>query len=146
MPDFPEYEKLIESDLADVRNTSKDGCGAIAAGLFLKKFTEGLPWLHLDIAGTAGREKAGVAAPGGRRHRRGGEHPLPPGCWHGGGVRWKSLTHWRPAWTRWSPPRRRPGACADRLELCANLVIGGTTPTLPLFHAVREASGLPSMC
>ena len=26
---------------------------------------------------------------------------------------------------------------ADRLELCANLVIGGTTPTLPLFHAVR---------
>ena len=32
---------------------------------------------------------------------------------------------------------------ADRLELCANLVIGGTTPTLPLFHAVREASGLP---
>ena len=32
---------------------------------------------------------------------------------------------------------------ADRLELCANLVIGGTTPTLPLFHTVREASGLP---
>ncbi len=53
MPDFPEYEKLIESDLADVRNTSKDGCGAITAGLFLKKFTQGLPWLHLDIAGTA---------------------------------------------------------------------------------------------
>ena len=57
MPDFPEYEKLIESDLADVRNTSKDGCGAIAAGLFLKKFTEGLPWLHLDIAGTADGKK-----------------------------------------------------------------------------------------
>lgn len=53
MPAFPEYEKLVESDLADVRNTSKDGCGAITAGLFLKKFTEGLPWLHLDIAGTA---------------------------------------------------------------------------------------------
>lgn len=53
MPDFPEYEKLIESDLADVRNTSKDGCGAITAGLFLRRFTEGKPWLHLDIAGTA---------------------------------------------------------------------------------------------
>ena len=53
MPDDPEYEALIESDLADVRNTSKDGCGAITAGLFLKKFTAGLPWLHLDIAGTA---------------------------------------------------------------------------------------------
>ncbi|MGM9663187.1 MAG: leucyl aminopeptidase family protein [Oscillospiraceae bacterium] len=53
MPTFPEYEKLIESDFADVRNTTKDGCGAIAAGLFLKRFTENLPWLHLDIAGTA---------------------------------------------------------------------------------------------
>lgn len=36
MPDDPEYETLIESDYADVRNTSKDGCGAITAGLFLK--------------------------------------------------------------------------------------------------------------
>ena len=53
MPDFPEYEDLIRSDYADVRNTSKDGCGAITAGLFLKHFTQGLPWLHLDIAGTA---------------------------------------------------------------------------------------------
>lgn len=57
MPAFPEYEKLIESDLADVRNTSKDGCSAIAAGLFLKRFTQGLPWLHLDIAGTADCKK-----------------------------------------------------------------------------------------
>ena len=53
MPAFPEYEKLIESDLADVRNTSKDGCGAITAGLFLKRFVEERPWLHLDIAGAA---------------------------------------------------------------------------------------------
>ncbi len=53
MPAFPEYEKLIESDLADMRNTSKDGCGAITAGLFLRRFTEGRPWMHLDIAGTA---------------------------------------------------------------------------------------------
>ena len=53
IPDYPEYEKLIESDYADVRNTNKDGCGAITAGLFLKKFADGRPWLHLDIAGTA---------------------------------------------------------------------------------------------
>ena len=53
MPDDPEYEALIESDYADVRNTSKDGCGAITAGLFLKKFVDGRAWLHLDIAGTA---------------------------------------------------------------------------------------------
>ena len=53
IPDFPEYEKLIESDLADVRNTSKDGCGAITAGLFLKRFVEKASWVHLDIAGAA---------------------------------------------------------------------------------------------
>lgn len=53
IPTYPEYEKLIESDYADVRNTTKDGCGAIAAGLFIKKFTEEKPWMHLDIAGTA---------------------------------------------------------------------------------------------
>ncbi len=32
---------------------------------------------------------------------------------------------------------------ADRLELCANLIIGGTTPTTALFDAVRDAAGLP---
>lgn len=53
IPTYPEYEKLIESDYADVRNTTKNGCGAIAAGLFIKRFTEEHPWLHLDIAGTA---------------------------------------------------------------------------------------------
>jgi len=57
MPGFREYEQLIESDLADLRNTSKDGCGSITAGLFLQHFTEGLPWLHLDIAGTADLSK-----------------------------------------------------------------------------------------
>lgn len=53
IPTYPEYERLIESDYADVRNTTKDGCGAIAAGLFIKKFAEDKPWMHLDIAGTA---------------------------------------------------------------------------------------------
>lgn len=53
IPDFPEYEDLNQSDYADLRNTTKDGCSAIAAGLFLKRFTQGLPWLHLDIAGTS---------------------------------------------------------------------------------------------
>ena len=50
-PDFPEYKKLIETPAADLRNTS-DGCGAIAAGMFLRAFAEETPWLHLDIAGT----------------------------------------------------------------------------------------------
>ncbi len=32
---------------------------------------------------------------------------------------------------------------ADRLELCANLVIGGTTPTMPLYEKIRELTSLP---
>ncbi len=51
MPDYPEYKKLIESPVADLYNSS-DGCGAIAAGLFLGAFAGETPWLHLDIAGT----------------------------------------------------------------------------------------------
>lgn len=53
MPDYPEYKKLIESPQADLCNSSSDGCGAIAAGLFLAAFAGDTPWLHLDIAGTA---------------------------------------------------------------------------------------------
>ena len=51
VPDFPEYKKLIETPVADLCNTS-DGCGAIAAGFFLRACAEDTPWLHLDIAGT----------------------------------------------------------------------------------------------
>lgn len=53
MPDYPAYKKLIESPLADLYNSSNDGCGAIAAGMFLSAFAGDTPWLHLDIAGTA---------------------------------------------------------------------------------------------
>ncbi|MDO4296160.1 MAG: M17 family metallopeptidase [bacterium] len=53
LPMDEEYESLIDSDYADVRNTSKDGCGTVTAGLFLHRFAQDLPWMHLDIAGTA---------------------------------------------------------------------------------------------
>ena len=51
MPDYPEYKKLIESPVADLYNSS-EGCGAIAAGMFLRAFAGDTPWIHLDIAGT----------------------------------------------------------------------------------------------
>lgn len=57
MPDYPEYKKLIESPVADLYNSS-DGCGAIAAGMFLGAFAQGTPWLHLDIAGTSSAGKS----------------------------------------------------------------------------------------
>ncbi len=56
MPDYPEYQQLIESPVADVYNSS-DGCGAIAAGLFLGTFAGETPWIHLDIAGTGHSDK-----------------------------------------------------------------------------------------
>lgn len=58
MPDFPEYRKLIETPVADLRNTS-DGAGAIAAGMFIAAFAEDTPWIHLDIAGTAWNRNGG---------------------------------------------------------------------------------------
>jgi len=50
-----DYRPLLDSDVADLRNISKSkGAGTITAALFLKEFVgEGIPWAHLDIAGTA---------------------------------------------------------------------------------------------
>ncbi|MDH4100001.1 MAG: leucyl aminopeptidase [Nitrospirota bacterium] len=58
LPLWDEYSELIKSDIADMKNTGgKDG-GAITAGCFLKNFVEkGIPWAHLDIAGTAWNSK-----------------------------------------------------------------------------------------
>ena len=46
----------VRSEVADVLQTPP-GPGSIAAALFLKEFTGGLPWIHLDIAGAARAEK-----------------------------------------------------------------------------------------
>jgi leucyl aminopeptidase len=53
MPMFPEYRDQLRSDIADMVNTGGRIAGAITAALFLQEFTAGLPWAHLDIAGTA---------------------------------------------------------------------------------------------
>lgn len=59
MPLVKDYQELLKSEIADVRNisTSKYG-GAITAALFLKEFVDPkTPWVHLDIAGPAFNEK-----------------------------------------------------------------------------------------
>ncbi|MBL4930659.1 leucyl aminopeptidase [Clostridium paridis] len=53
LPSFPEYKKLIKSDIADLKNTGGRYAGTITAGLFIGEFVEDKPWMHLDIAGTA---------------------------------------------------------------------------------------------
>ena len=53
LPLFDEYKDQLRSEIADMMNTGGRLGGAITAALFLKEFTGGLPWIHLDIAGTA---------------------------------------------------------------------------------------------
>jgi leucyl aminopeptidase len=53
MPLGPEYDKLIDSQFADVKNTGNRNGGSITAAQFLQRFVDGTPWAHLDIAGTA---------------------------------------------------------------------------------------------
>ena len=54
MPMHPRYRPLIESTVADLSNSSpKRQAGAVYAAQFLREFTGGLPWCHVDVAGTA---------------------------------------------------------------------------------------------
>ena len=55
LPLFPEYEAMMESKFADIKNISETSeAGTITAAAFLKKFVpEKVDWLHLDIAGTS---------------------------------------------------------------------------------------------
>jgi leucyl aminopeptidase len=54
MPLGTEYDKLIDSKNADMKNIGGRNAGAITAAQFLQRFVkDGVPWIHLDIAGTA---------------------------------------------------------------------------------------------
>lgn len=54
LPLGPKYDKMIDSKVADIKNTGGKWGGSISAAQFLQRFVkEGTPWAHLDIAGTA---------------------------------------------------------------------------------------------
>jgi leucyl aminopeptidase len=53
MPMAEEYHEQLKSNFADFANACGRDGGAITAACFLAKFTDGLRWAHLDIAGTA---------------------------------------------------------------------------------------------
>jgi leucyl aminopeptidase len=53
MPLPAQYEKQIDSKIADIRNIGGRPAGSITAALFLQRFVNGLPWAHMDIAPTA---------------------------------------------------------------------------------------------
>jgi leucyl aminopeptidase len=58
LPLESEYKKMVESDIADMKNTGSRYGGTITAALILEAFVEdGTPWVHLDVAGPARAEK-----------------------------------------------------------------------------------------
>ncbi len=67
MPLGPKYDKLIDSEIADMRNVGggRDG-GSITAAQFLQRFVQdGVAWAHIDIAGVAWSGKGDVTTPKG---------------------------------------------------------------------------------
>ncbi len=59
MPLYKEYEDLIKSDIADVKNVGQGrNAGTIVGATFIKKFVKDVPWAHIDIASTAWNSKA----------------------------------------------------------------------------------------
>lgn len=64
LPLYEEYEELISSDYADIKNSGGREAGSITAALFLKHFVT-YPWVHLDIAGTGIKSKPSHYTPKG---------------------------------------------------------------------------------
>lgn len=65
MPLWDDYFEQLRSDVADMRNIGGRGGGMITAALFLSKFAEGYPWVHLDIASTDWSERERAYLPKG---------------------------------------------------------------------------------
>ena len=65
MPLAEPYDKMIDSDIADVKNIGGRDAGSITAAQFLQRFTNDVPWAHLDIAGMAWSSKDADTVPKG---------------------------------------------------------------------------------
>ena len=60
MPLGPNYDKLIDSPIADIKNVGPREAGSITAAQFIQRFIKnGTPWAHLDIAGMVWSNKPG---------------------------------------------------------------------------------------
>ncbi len=64
MPLDDDYAEGLKTNFADVANVAGRPGGAISAAKFLQRFVEGVPWAHLDIAGTAWKGGAAKGATG----------------------------------------------------------------------------------
>ncbi len=57
LPTWPEYNELLRSDIAAMKNSAGREGGTIAGAMFLAQFANGYPWVHLDIAGVAWNDR-----------------------------------------------------------------------------------------
>jgi len=62
MPLPPQYDKMLDTMAADMKNIGGRAGGSITAALFIQRFVNGLPWAHLDIASTAWKKPSTIAA------------------------------------------------------------------------------------
>ncbi|HVH65359.1 MAG TPA: leucyl aminopeptidase [Candidatus Acidoferrum sp.] len=53
LPMWADYDGMMDSQIADLKNSGVPWAGATMAALFLREFVDGRPWVHLDIAGSA---------------------------------------------------------------------------------------------
>jgi leucyl aminopeptidase len=60
MPLPTQYDKNIDSMIADMKNTGGRPGGSITAALFIQRFVNNVPWAHLDIASTAWKKPSSV--------------------------------------------------------------------------------------
>jgi leucyl aminopeptidase len=65
MPLDEAYDRLIRSDIADMKNIGGRPAGSISAAQFIKRFVNDKPWAHLDIAGVAWSTKDAPCVPKG---------------------------------------------------------------------------------
>ena len=63
MPMDDDYDKLIKTEIADMKNIGGPGAGSITAACFLKRHVEKTPWAHLDIAGVTWKNKSSPSVP-----------------------------------------------------------------------------------
>ena len=65
MPLDDDYDQMIKTEIADMKNIGGSGAGSITAGCFLKRHIEKTPWAHLDIAGVTWQNKSTPSIPSG---------------------------------------------------------------------------------
>jgi len=65
LPLVDDYRRDLDSSVADLKNTGEGHSGTIIGGLFLREFTAGLPWAHIDFSSTAVTERPYAGHPRG---------------------------------------------------------------------------------